>query len=212
MINNFWERQYVDSLGHHNNQNDIITHDIFRTLENRDFINKFKTFNSILEFGCGTGHLCNHLKNYKFDKLLGVDICQNAINNAIQFFGNHFQTFDILNDDINKFGIFDCIITSNTLEHFLDPFVIVDKLLTICKYLIVIVPYNQESLDIDTFNNDIDIGGGDGGGGHYYKFVDNTFENYSVIDKFTFRTDGWTMGNNPLQIVYIIEYGDCGNE
>lgn len=205
MNNSFWENQYIVSLNHHVNQNVTISQDFLKNL-NQEFIKVFESSKSLFEFGCGTGELCEMLKT-KFSKIVGVDISKNSIEFAKSHYSSQYSVFYILTDE-NPYSDFDLVISSNVLEHFKNPFIVLDKLLKIGKNIVIIVHYNQNVLDSEqAYSENILLGGGEGGGGHWFRFSDDTFKNYNVLSSFKFNTNGWTTstsGEPPLQIAYLV--------
>ena len=114
---------------------------------------------SILDFGCSCGHLVHLLSSkYPASRVSGLDIEAVRINKALEYYpGNRF-----ICEDIRKIpDRFDCIFTSNVLEHFENPFDIVAELLLdhLNKYLVILVPYHEM--------NRIE--------GHYYTFTEQSF-------------------------------------
>jgi GT2 family glycosyltransferase len=114
---------------------------------------------SILDFGCSCGHLVNVLSSrYALSRVCGIDIELVRINKAREYYP--FNKF--ICQDIRKIhDQYDCIFTSNVLEHFEKPFDTINDLLLghVNKYLVILVPYNEV--------NRID--------GHYYTFTDQSF-------------------------------------
>jgi len=156
--------------------------------------------NNILEFGCGTGHLCSALS--KINKkciFVGADISTSAINIANKYhFENerlYFIDKDILYEKID--GHFDLVISSNTLEHFKDPFLAIEKLFEYGDSLLLLLPYDEKNIQ-----DKYDV---EGGAGHVYSFNENSFGRYKVIGWYTFFTHEWVQGENPLQMVILIK-------
>jgi SAM-dependent methyltransferase len=200
--NDFWQDQYVSELKHHTNQNLTIANDFVNSIKNRaPFIELTKEMHSLLEIGCGTGDMCEVLRTaYNLTKVVGIDLSINAVEFAKNRYPEvAFTQFDILSQNIPTLGNFDLVISANTLEHFYDPYAVIDSFLPLCKYFIAIVPYNQPVTDGL---------GDDGSGGHIVTFSDDSFNKFDVIDKFLFRTDGWvysSKGEDPLQLVIVIK-------
>lgn len=100
---------------------------------------------SCCDFGCGLGNFTNNLYEIfpKFE-IYGVDFSANAINYAKK----HFSKVSFLEVDLDNLSDdFDIMITSNTLEHFSNPQIVVQKLLKHTKkYLIMLVPYEERDL------------------------------------------------------------------
>ena len=206
-----------DSLVRHSNQNIKITEDLLNILnnghivrkafENQIEIKKINIVNNILnncknflEIGCGTGDLINLFNNKYNCEYLGTDISNNSINYAISNYKKeniNYLTFNCLNQDINSLGNFDVSMCSNCLEHFKNPYVIIEEMKKVSKYIMILVPYNQTPMT-DGYNEE-------GGAGNVFKFVENSFENYNVICEFKFFTNGWTCGINPLQWFILLE-------
>ena len=80
---------------------------------------------SILDFGCSCGHLVNLLSTrYRESKISGIDIELVRINKAYEYYP--FNSFKC--EDIRKIpDKFDCIFTSNVLEHFEKPLDVINE-------------------------------------------------------------------------------------
>ena len=101
---------------------------------------------SICDMGCGMGEGTNELhKTFPKSKVFGMDFSQTAIDEANKQYNDENLTYfkGDMRDCDEKFDI---IVTSHTLEHFYDPFEIVEKLSQNCKYLIITVPFREEDL------------------------------------------------------------------
>jgi GT2 family glycosyltransferase len=114
---------------------------------------------SLLDFGCSCGHLVHLLATkYKKSRVSGIDIKQVRINKAHEYY-----PFDVFQcRDIRQMpDLYDCIFTSNVLEHFQNPLQTISELLCehLGRHLIILVPYNET----DRIE------------GHYYTFTDDSF-------------------------------------
>lgn len=99
---------------------------------------------TIADVGCAEGDATVLLsKHFPNSKVVGIDFSQQAILNAKSYYPE--ITFVI--DDVNKFSEkYDVIFSSNTLEHFSDPFNIISKLTTNSnKYIILLLPFEEYS-------------------------------------------------------------------
>lgn len=97
---------------------------------------------SLLDIGCAIGDGCELLQE-KFPKaeITGIDISEIGIEKAKQKTKNvQYFVLDVLNNPIPQ--EYDYIVIITTLEHFDEPFAIVDKCLKhVRKSLIISVPY-----------------------------------------------------------------------
>lgn len=85
----------------------------------------------ILEVGCGLGYLTYALRSENYD-LQGLDISEEAINNAKQKFGNYFICEDLFKyAEINN-KTFNVVILTEVIEHLEHP---IEFLETILKLL-----------------------------------------------------------------------------
>jgi 2-polyprenyl-3-methyl-5-hydroxy-6-metoxy-1,4-benzoquinol methylase len=205
------------SLMHHSNQNETITKDLLNILnynhkvktnfETQIEIEKINIVNNILnnskkilEIGCGTGELINLFNNKYNCEYLGTDITDKCINYAIQNYKKeniNYLTFNCLTEDIKNIGNFDISICSNCLEHFKNPYLVIEEMKKVSEYIMILVPFNQTPMT-DGYD-------GEGGAGHVFKFIENSFEKYNVICEFKFFTNGWTCGEKPLQWFILIK-------
>ena len=133
---------------------------------------------SICDMGCGMGEGTQKLhESFPNSEVIGVDHAPAAIEKATKNYNG--KNISFLCEDIFKIKRnFDIIITSHTLEHFHEPFNIVNKLADKCKCLIITVPFREDplweehvfSFDYDSFpinfNNQKLL---------YYKEVEPTF-------------------------------------
>jgi ubiquinone/menaquinone biosynthesis C-methylase UbiE len=197
-----WDKHYSIKLFSHSFQNYLISKDFINSLP-ADIFKYFYNSNFIVDFGCGTGELLFLLnKRFKGKLFLGCDIAESALNFAKARYGNKnidFKTIKKIQELDQYFLKADILICSNTLEHFKDPFKIVDELLRRCKYLGIIVPYRQTLGDVYEY---------EGGLGHVFSFEKESFKNYSVLNSFIFRSIGWDYSvgqEEPKQIVYFLK-------
>lgn len=126
---------------------------------------------SLLDIGCAIGSGCELLKG-KFPgaRITGVDISTTGIrlakqkNKDIEYF-----VLDILKDPLHE--TYDWVIIIQTLEHFDNPFIVIDKCLRhVRNALIVSVPFRQKLMSSHKIMNR---------GWHRYVFNENTFKNYN---------------------------------
>lgn len=155
---------------------------------------------NIFDLACGTGHLLYTLSRFSFAWCRGFEISDVIIEYANKKYGSlklEFYKSNIIEDQI---GFSDLMVCSNTLEHFKEPFKLVNKILQSCKYFLILVP-NEGTSD----------GGysGEGSAGHVYSFNIDSFKEYEVLDSFTFYSHGWTEGLNeglnPLQLCVLLK-------
>ena len=219
--------EYWDSISgyseqgliNHSEQNKTITNDLLLILNYKHFVktsfespidsNSIKFLNNmilkskkIIEFGCGTGELLYELYNlHNKKKYLGIDITDKCINYANEKYKNNnisYLKFNCLNEDINKLGNFNLSICSNCLEHFKNPYILIDEMKKVSNYALILVPYNQTPMTDGYYE--------EGGAGHVFKFDEDSFKNYNIISEFKFYTNGWTCGINPLQWCVLIKF------
>lgn len=113
---------------------------------------------SILDWGCAEGDGVNCItKMFPQIKVSGLDFSETAIENARKNYPQHTFYDGSLEDYDNKFSI---IFTSNTLEHFEDPFRWINQILKYTEqFLIIMVPFQEKerikehffSFDYDSF-------------------------------------------------------------
>ena len=96
---------------------------------------------SICDWGCAEGELVNLLsKVFKKSRITGIDISESAIKKAKE----HYPECEFLSADIEGIGDYDIIISSNTIEHFYDPYDIALKLSNHSrKYLLFLLPFQE---------------------------------------------------------------------
>lgn len=198
LAGNYWEQRFTEAAVNHSGQNDEISKDFFKNI-NQNFDDLFKLSSSIIEVGCGTGELTRMIADKYGKKIIGTDLSKHGIDFANRNYANDlasYKVIDILVDEIND--LYDMAISSNTLEHFKDPFVVIDKVLSICKAFIILVPYDQPLTDGFDY---------EGGAGHVFRFTEKSFDKYKVIDWFLFKTNGWqhsSAGEDPRQLAIVI--------
>ena len=171
----YWKIRFGEHSDHHSTQNTQISEDFIKKNYYDDL---FQSTNKILEVGCGTGELSKMLSD-KYDKeVIGLDLSEEAILFANHNYGSDklkYYAVDCLNESIShKIGDdFDIAICSNTLEHFKNPYILIDKILKVSKVLIILVPYKQPLKD--GYSDE-------GGAGHVFMFDEESFSNYILID------------------------------
>jgi SAM-dependent methyltransferase len=162
-----------------------------------------ETAEGILEFGCGTGHACVELAdiNKSERKVVGVEISKTAVDIAEKCHRTNPRVSilnkDILTDDLGKKFGFGLVFSSNTIEHFMNPWIVVDRLFYFAPKVLLLLPYDEKNLT--------DGYGGEGGAGHVYSFNENSFSDYKVLEWFTFFSHEWLIGEDPKQMAILIE-------
>ena len=187
----------------HSSGNKQISEDVCKLLnEEYKKMNIFEN-KKCLEIGCGTGEFCDLIyKELKCKSITGLDISENAIKFANTEYKNqnvNFMLFDCLQNNLNVFKEIDITICSNTLEHFRNPYVLIDKMLEISKQCFILVPFNQPCTDGYS---------GEGGAGHVFQFTMESFKNYDIKSSMLFQTKGWSYsskGEIPQQLAVIIQ-------
>lgn len=175
-----------------------IPNDFIRELPlHLESFNAVKNATRIMDFGFGTGHMVYTLSHITKAQFWGVEISGVAVGYATAKYGNsriRFIKKDILNGRYNE--QFDLIVTSNVLEHFKDSFAVIDFLLSLSKKLMILVPNGGTAPDGYQ---------GEGGAGHVVTFTKESFGGYEILDSFTFFSDGWTEGTDPLQLCILLK-------
>ena len=150
----------------------------------------------IMDFGCGTGHMIYTLSRFSYAHCIGVEISETAVEYATKKYPNvEFLCQDLL-DIKTEFEVDGVIVCSNVLEHFKNPYFVIDRLIDRCKYLLILVP--NEGTANDGYS-------GEGGAGHVFLFNKESFLSYETIDIFDFFSNGWTCGENPRQLVILLK-------
>lgn len=111
-------------------------------IENNDY--------NILDAGCAKGEGTNLLKQrFSRSRVVGMDFSESAINYA----KDTFKACEYYCGDINNIqDRYDIVFCSNVLEHFVDPFSMMDKLLESAeKYFIILLPFQEENLNKEHF-------------------------------------------------------------
>ncbi len=111
---------------------------------------------TILDFGCGLGDAFPiYKKAYPKAKLMGLDISEAAIKKCKEEYG-HLAEFIV--GDYTEIPSVDIIIASNVFEHLSEDKLIAKHLMTKCRELNIIVPYQErlfpDNEHINTYNKD----------------------------------------------------------
>jgi SAM-dependent methyltransferase len=108
------------------------------------FIDNIDKSDTVLDIGCGYGHLANVLAG-KASKIKGIDIRPDAIEwskNKFQVENLEYECFDFFN--YNTTDLFDVVILSNILEHIDNRKEFLQKAAQIGKKVLIRVPaYNR---------------------------------------------------------------------
>jgi len=197
----YWQARFSNatSTAHHARQNQRISRDFFKeAVKHPKFVAALAS-KRIIEVGSGTGEMCNLIhERFHPDVLHGSDFSREAVTVANKKYPwVLFWLYDVLLDD--PMGSYGLCVSSNVLEHFREPFTVLERMLDLAPTVLLIVPYRQSALD----GYD-----GEGGAGHVAKFSRHSFRFYRVRDSFTFQTDGWqhsAIGEKPLQLAALIQ-------
>ncbi len=189
----YWEHQYTTRFIQHSEQNGCIAKDFLSHIgpaENPVFHGLFQQVDSLLEFGCGTGEFLQLIvtKYPSVTRAVGIDIAEAAIRFAKTNYQHpkiEYRCYDALSREngFRDLGGFDLIVSANTLEHFKNPYPVIDKMLASAKYCLIIVPYKQPCTD--GYDHE-------GGAGHVFTFDEQSCSKYDIISEFKLITKGWT--------------------
>lgn len=192
-----WNTQFDNMLSHHSSQNLKISTDFLNTC---NFNHIFGNAQTLLEIGCGTGEL-SKLLSEKFTnlKIVATDYAKSSIDYANTNYKKDSVTYkqlDIIKEEIEE--NYDVIISSNTLEHFKNYKLIINKILPKCKYAIFIIPHHETLNDLHLYEYE-------GGICHCSSFTLNSFNEYSLLSSYDFTTDGWFGPNSNSQLTVLLK-------
>ena len=190
-----WEDKYSRTWDAHRRQNQIITEDAAKVLP-PPFLDVLHRGRAILEIGCGTGELSNWLAHETGARLLGVDLSQTAISAARRLYSPpcEFQAVSY-RDLFATPRRFDLVVSSHTLEHFKNYEEVLHEWLQLAPLVLLIVPYKQE---IDAAEYE------EGGLQHRSSLDETALKSFRILESFTFPSDGWQVGDNPLNWVVLL--------
>ncbi|MHC4524518.1 MAG: glycosyltransferase [Planctomycetota bacterium] len=101
----------------------------------------------VYDWGCAEGEAVHKLSQYLFPaEIRGVDVSETAIRHAKRKYPDYvFESNDWLGNPISAANEIDVIFSSNTLEHFHNPFeILFSQLTTVAsKYIILLVPFEE---------------------------------------------------------------------
>jgi SAM-dependent methyltransferase len=203
LVADYWGRRFQDAaaIEHHREQNKTIAEDFIGEARRRKPFAAALSADSLLEIGCGTGELAYLIdRTYSPRVLRATDFAPGAVKAAYDQHPNiNFAVFDILKDWPSVYSGFATVVASNVLEHFRNPWLVLDRMLEIGRQALVLTPYDQRP--VDGYD-------GEGGAGHVTRFTKATYAPYRLIDSFTFATNGWRHvegSKEPLQLAVLIE-------
>lgn len=181
----YWSMRYssVEGIVHHRRQNQEIAHDLLAAIRYTAIHPYLRQARSIVEVGCGTGELAALMQSrFKTPRLLATDASLEAVHYAET---RHpqvtFGDFDVLVETM-VWPRFDVSVASNVLEHFKEPSVVVERMLSFSDWALIVVPYRQVSRDgYDA----------EGGAGHASSFTVAWFRQFRLIESVIFESKGW---------------------
>lgn len=194
----YWDERY--SVYNEWNRSIDMTRDFFSIISQYEQFNDvFAKANSLLEIGCGLGEASNLAKTrYPISKVAGTDVSTKAIELAKKAFnisGLSFYMHDARKVHPEQFDLTMCV---NVLQHFKNPYLLVDNMLAVSKHCVITVPNDQPVTD--GYEDE-------GGPGHVFMFNKKTFDKYNVKSWVIYKTAGWqhsSKGEDPLEIAYLI--------
>lgn len=177
-MNNINTKEYWDnrfSTGDWENKKGRIQTSLFA----REQVNRlgipFDFEGTILDFGCGLGDAMPiYKKKYPKSKLLGLDHSSDAIRLCNYKYSKIAKFIEGTCDDV---PIVDVIISSNVFEHLSNDKEIAEKLLLRCKWLYIIVPF-QEPLMMAGENE------------HINSYNENTFNEFNCHSIKIYKSKG----------------------
>lgn len=120
--------------------------------EMAEFLPKDEPF-TLCDFGCGTGEGLLYIKEkFPLAKLTAIDYSPIAISKAKEKVSTaEFHCLDFTKSPLP--GKYDYILTVETLEHFRDPFEVINKLLSfVNRKVLISVPYTEKIEEVGRVN------------------------------------------------------------
>ena len=203
MAHCYWDHRNKKFALDNSNQNQLMSEDIIEQIKAYDKANEiFKKATSILEIGCGTGELIHNISQ-EYDnikELVGVDFSMNALRFAMTHYSSDRLYFRLKNvrgglDFGYKFNISIC---SNFLEHFVNPYLIIDEMRKVSDYVVFVAPYNSPVTD--GYEEE-------GGAGHVFMVNEEVLKKYT-FESHVFKSRAWHhsgKGEEPRQIIVMIK-------
>jgi len=140
--------------------------------------NVLENINSIIDIGCGTGHLLSGIqKQFPSIKLTGSDFSEQALEIAKKTIPNAvFLPCDIYNIPENLLGNYDAVICTEVLEHLLYPEKALNNIKSLLKdgkgIIIISVPNGR----IDTYEGHINFWSPES----WKVFIENNFKHAKI--------------------------------
>lgn len=195
----YWDGRYTLAEGiiHHAQQNEQIARDLISAIQKRPALYDAIAEKLVIEIGCGTGDLSALLTDRLYCQVHGTDLSGFGVEIArIRFPYVAFDQFDILNDKLEDgYKQYDVAVASNVIEHFKDPYSIIEKMFSLAPKVLIVAPFNQPIMD--GYESE-------GGAGHVSCINNSTFDPYKREYVFTFQTDGWSCAESSHQIAALI--------
>ena len=197
----YWAKRYTEpqAIRHHATQNAQLSKDLMFAVAKNPVMNQaLGKASAVLEIGCGTGDLSSHIsRSYAPTTLYATDFSREAVMAATKRHPHlTFWVWDVLKDSFER--TFDIAVSSNTLEHFTDPHLVIGRVLKYAKEFLIVVPYKQPLSD--GFDNE-------GGAGHVSSFSKSSFSRYNVRAAAVFESKGWqhrVKKERPRQLAILI--------
>src|ERR1039458_9547273 len=92
LANKYWEERFTIGTAHHSSQNGEISRDFFQNIK-PSFDDLFKSSDTIIEIGCGTGELSRMISDRYGKKVVGTDLSQSGIDFANKNHANDLTTY-----------------------------------------------------------------------------------------------------------------------
>jgi SAM-dependent methyltransferase len=86
----------------------------------------------VMEVGCGLGYLTYALRQEGYDAA-GLDISQNAIDDAVKNFGNHYICADVTEYAVQHKASYDVVVLTEVIEHVEEPMTFLQSLTELLK-------------------------------------------------------------------------------